>query len=89
MEVSSHALEQHRVDGSHFAAVCFTNLTHDHLDFHGTLDAYFDAKARLFTPSFTSRAAINIDDERGESSQAERWRPASTCSRTASTPRPT
>ena len=65
MEVSSHALEQHRVDGTHFSAVCFTNLTQDHLDFHGTLDAYFDAKARLFTSSFTSRAAINIDDERG------------------------
>jgi UDP-N-acetylmuramoyl-L-alanyl-D-glutamate--2,6-diaminopimelate ligase len=65
MEVSSHALEQHRVDGSRFAAVCFTNLTQDHLDFHGTLDAYFEAKARLFMPSFASRAAINVDDERG------------------------
>ena len=48
MEVSSHALDQHRVDGTRFAAVCFTNLSHDHLDYHGTLDAYFAAKARLF-----------------------------------------
>jgi UDP-N-acetylmuramoyl-L-alanyl-D-glutamate--2,6-diaminopimelate ligase len=65
IEVSSHALEQHRVDGTHFAAVCFTNLTRDHLDFHGTLDAYFDAKARLFSTAFATRAAINIDDVRG------------------------
>ncbi len=50
MEVSSHALEQHRVDGVQFAAVCFTNLSHEHLDYHGTLDAYFEAKARLFDP---------------------------------------
>ena len=50
MEVSSHALAQHRVDGTWFAAVCFTNLSHDHLDYHGTLDAYFEAKAALFDP---------------------------------------
>jgi UDP-N-acetylmuramoyl-L-alanyl-D-glutamate--2,6-diaminopimelate ligase len=65
MEVSSHALDQHRVDGTHFAATCFTNLTHDHLDYHGTLDAYFEAKARLFTMVFTRRAAIDIDDAHG------------------------
>jgi UDP-N-acetylmuramoyl-L-alanyl-D-glutamate--2,6-diaminopimelate ligase len=67
MEVSSHALEQHRVDATHFAAVCFTNLSHDHLDYHGTIEAYFEAKARLFTPGFTARAAINIDDSSGRS----------------------
>jgi UDP-N-acetylmuramoyl-L-alanyl-D-glutamate--2,6-diaminopimelate ligase len=65
MEVSSHALDQHRVDATHFAAVCFTNLSHDHLDYHGTLDAYFEAKARLFTTEFTRRATINIDDSHG------------------------
>jgi UDP-N-acetylmuramoyl-L-alanyl-D-glutamate--2,6-diaminopimelate ligase len=65
MEVSSHALDQHRVDGTHFAATCFTNLTHDHLDYHGTIDAYFEAKARLFTPAFTRRAAIDIDGAHG------------------------
>jgi UDP-N-acetylmuramoyl-L-alanyl-D-glutamate--2,6-diaminopimelate ligase len=63
--VSSHALEQHRVDGTHFAAVCFTNLSHDHLDYHGTMDAYFAAKARLFDGAFASSAAIAIDDPRG------------------------
>jgi len=65
MEVSSHALDQHRVDGTRFAAVAFTNLTQDHLDYHGTVDAYFDAKARLFDGRFSSRAAVNVDDPRG------------------------
>jgi UDP-N-acetylmuramoyl-L-alanyl-D-glutamate--2,6-diaminopimelate ligase len=65
MEVSSHALDQHRVDGTWFTAACFTNLSHDHLDYHGSFDAYFEAKARLFTPAFTDRAAVNVDDERG------------------------
>ena len=65
MEVSSHALAQHRVDGTRFAAVAFTNLSHDHLDYHGSVDDYFEAKARLFDPSFTAAAAINADDRRG------------------------
>ena len=65
LEVSSHALAQHRVDGTWFQAVCFTNLTHDHLDFHSSLDAYFDAKARLFDPARAGAAAINVDDPRG------------------------
>ncbi len=49
MEVSSHALATGRVDGLRFSACGFTNLTRDHLDFHGSMEAYFDAKARLFT----------------------------------------
>ncbi len=48
MEVSSHALDLHRVDGVRFAAAAFTNLSQDHLDFHGTMEEYFAAKARLF-----------------------------------------
>ena len=48
MEVSSHALELRRADGIHFAAAVFTNLTQDHLDFHPTMEAYFQAKRRLF-----------------------------------------
>ncbi|HEX4492593.1 MAG TPA: UDP-N-acetylmuramoyl-L-alanyl-D-glutamate--2,6-diaminopimelate ligase [Acidimicrobiia bacterium] len=60
MEVSSHALDQYRVDGTRFAATCFTNLSQDHLDYHGTLDAYLAAKARLFARAFTDRAAINV-----------------------------
>jgi UDP-N-acetylmuramoyl-L-alanyl-D-glutamate--2,6-diaminopimelate ligase len=65
MEVSSHALDQHRVDGTRFAAVAFTNLTHEHLDYHPNVDAYFEAKASLFDPRFSARAAINIDDPYG------------------------
>jgi UDP-N-acetylmuramoyl-L-alanyl-D-glutamate--2,6-diaminopimelate ligase len=65
MEVSSHALDQRRVDGVGFAAVCFTNLTHDHLDYHGTLDAYFEAKARLFERARTPAGAVNVDDAHG------------------------
>jgi UDP-N-acetylmuramoyl-L-alanyl-D-glutamate--2,6-diaminopimelate ligase len=65
MEVSSHALEQHRVDGTWFAAVGFTNLTHDHLDYHGSLEAYFDAKARLFHPARAQAGAVNLDDAHG------------------------
>jgi UDP-N-acetylmuramoyl-L-alanyl-D-glutamate--2,6-diaminopimelate ligase len=65
IEVSSHALHQHRVDGVQFAAVCFTNLSHEHLDYHGSLDAYFEAKAMLFTRTRTPAAAVNLDDARG------------------------
>ena len=55
MEVSSHALDQHRVDAVHFAAGVLTNLTQDHLDYHRTMDAYFEAKARLFDPDRIER----------------------------------
>ena len=66
LEVSSHALEQHRVVGSHFSVVAFTNLSHDHLDYHGTMEAYFAAKSRLFDPAYSSRAVIWVDDPYGE-----------------------
>jgi len=65
MEVSSHALAQHRVDGTWFAAACFTNLSHDHLDYHGTLAAYFEAKASLFVPDRCGVAVTNLDDDHG------------------------
>ena len=72
MEVSSHALALHRVDGIAFDVAVFTNLTQDHLDFHGTLDAYRRAKARLFTLLATGgkprpTAVINADDPAGRS----------------------
>jgi UDP-N-acetylmuramoyl-L-alanyl-D-glutamate--2,6-diaminopimelate ligase len=60
IEVSSHALDQHRVDGTRLAVVCFTNLSQDHLDYHGTFDAYAAAKRRLFTTAFADRAAVNV-----------------------------
>ncbi|HEX7444648.1 MAG TPA: UDP-N-acetylmuramyl-tripeptide synthetase, partial [Acidimicrobiales bacterium] len=65
MEVSSHALDMHRVDGTRFAAVVFTNLSRDHLDYHHTMEAYFEAKARLFRPSFGERAVVNTDSPYG------------------------
>jgi UDP-N-acetylmuramoyl-L-alanyl-D-glutamate--2,6-diaminopimelate ligase len=65
MEVTSHALALHRVEGLHFDACAFTNLSQDHLDFHADMDDYFQAKKRLFTPEMVDRAAINVDDEWG------------------------
>nr|WP_326833457.1 UDP-N-acetylmuramoyl-L-alanyl-D-glutamate--2,6-diaminopimelate ligase [Cutibacterium porci] len=65
MEVSSHALALQRVDGTCFDVVAFTNLGRDHLDFHKTLDEYFEAKARLFTPELARVGVINVDDSRG------------------------
>ncbi len=78
MEVSSHALAEHRVDGTHFAATCFTNLSQDHLDLHGSMDAYADAKARLFTVAFTDSAAIHEHDRFG-AELARRARAAGVC----------
>jgi UDP-N-acetylmuramoyl-L-alanyl-D-glutamate--2,6-diaminopimelate ligase len=68
MEVSSHALALRRVDGTMFAAGVFTNLTRDHLDYHGDMESYFAAKRRLFDllPA-GAPAVINLDDPRGES----------------------
>ena len=65
MEVSSHALELHRVDGCHFAVAVFTNLGRDHLDFHVTETAYFAAKAKLFVADLADVAVINLDDPWG------------------------
>ncbi len=71
LEVSSHALDQKRAESVHFNTVIFTNLTHDHLDYHKTMDNYFEAKQKLFTdlmwfslkrPLF---AVVNIDDAYG------------------------
>ncbi len=65
MEVSSHALEMHRVDGTRFAVGVFTNLSRDHLDFHGDMASYFQAKARLFEPGRCELAVLNRDDPYG------------------------
>ncbi len=66
MEVSSHAIDYHRVDGVKYAVAGFTNLTQDHLDLHGTMEHYFDSKAQLFTPERAELAVITADDEWGE-----------------------
>ncbi|MEH8019106.1 UDP-N-acetylmuramoyl-L-alanyl-D-glutamate--2,6-diaminopimelate ligase [Rheinheimera muenzenbergensis] len=65
MEVSSHALVQQRVAGMLFDVAVFTNLTRDHLDYHGSMAEYGAAKAQLFTPQFSRAAVINLSDEFG------------------------
>src|SRR6185369_4219733 len=65
MEVSSHGLAQGRVNGIAFDCALFTNLSHDHLDYHGTMQAYEDAKARLFDTDYLEAAVVNLDDAAG------------------------
>jgi UDP-N-acetylmuramoyl-L-alanyl-D-glutamate--2,6-diaminopimelate ligase len=65
MEVSSHALSQHRVDGVVYDVALFTNLSQDHLDFHATMRDYFLAKAELFTPQRSRQGIVCVDDEWG------------------------
>jgi UDP-N-acetylmuramoyl-L-alanyl-D-glutamate--2,6-diaminopimelate ligase len=66
MEVSSHGLDLHRVDGTHFAVALYTNLSQDHLDWHGSMEAYFAAKARLFAPALAARGVVHLDGPWGE-----------------------
>ncbi len=65
MEVSSHALAQYRVDGICFDTAIFTNLTPEHLDYHGNMDAYFASKARLFELVASDAGVVNLDDSYG------------------------
>ena len=66
MEASSHASVLHRLDRVRFAALVFTNLSHDHLDFHGDLESYFGAKRRLFFAEPRPLAVVNVGDEYGQ-----------------------
>ncbi|MDH3646369.1 MAG: UDP-N-acetylmuramoyl-L-alanyl-D-glutamate--2,6-diaminopimelate ligase [Gammaproteobacteria bacterium] len=65
MEVSSHALDQHRVEGVSFDTAVFTNLSRDHLDYHGDMQAYFEAKRLLFALPDLRKAVVNVDDSAG------------------------
>ena len=68
MEVSSHGIDQQRVLGMQFGVAVFTNLTRDHLDYHKTMESYFEVKTRLFTGGAgvaPKAAAINLDDPYG------------------------
>lgn len=80
MEVSSHALDQHRVDGTRFAVAAFTNLSPDHLDYHADMDAYFEAKARLFSPDLCQQAVVTTGDDAGRRLAAAVDVPVTTCS---------
>ena len=71
LEASSHAAALHRLDRVRFDVLVFTNLTQDHLDFHGTMEAYFDAKRGLFTGAAPPPAAVNLGDEWGRQLAAE------------------
>jgi UDP-N-acetylmuramoyl-L-alanyl-D-glutamate--2,6-diaminopimelate ligase len=66
MEVSSIAIDQGRVNGAKYKVVAFSNLTQDHLDYHKSMDEYFNAKAKLFTSEYAQTAVINIDDPYGQ-----------------------
>lgn len=86
MEVSSHALDQLRIAGLNFSAALLTNVTQDHLDYHGTMDMYFAAKAKLFhpqamggVPQDAKARAINLDDAYGAKLMAECTPEAGTC----------
>ncbi len=81
MEVSSHAMAQSRMSGAHFRSVAFTNLTQDHLDFHGDMESYFKAKSKLFTSQFAELGFVNIDDSYGTRLAEEAEIPVQTISR--------
>jgi UDP-N-acetylmuramoyl-L-alanyl-D-glutamate--2,6-diaminopimelate ligase len=77
MEVTSHALALHRVEGVRYRAAAFTNLSQDHLDFHADMEAYWAAKRRLFTPERVDSGAVNVDDRYGRELLALRCVPLS------------
>ncbi|MDQ0756800.1 UDP-N-acetylmuramoyl-L-alanyl-D-glutamate--2,6-diaminopimelate ligase [Arthrobacter sp. B3I4] len=83
MEVSSHAISFHRVDGVLFDVAGFTNLTQDHLDLHGTMEEYFQTKSRLFTPERARTAVVTVDDEWGRKLAAGADIPVTTLSTAA------
>ncbi len=85
MEVSSHALALHRVDGVVYDVALFTNLSQDHLDFHGSMEDYFAAKAQLFTPARARRGVVCVDDEWGRRVAATAGIPVTTLSTTGAT----
>ena len=86
MEVSSHALRQYRVDGAVFDVALFTNLSQDHLDFHPTMEDYFEAKGTLFTPEHSRRGLICVDDAWGARLAAEATVPVETLTSRPDTP---
>lgn len=83
MEISSHALDQHRIDGVRIDTAIFTNLTHDHLDYHGTFEAYGAAKTRLFAWPDLRHAVINVDDAFGRDLAMNHSGAMTLCSRSA------
>jgi UDP-N-acetylmuramoyl-L-alanyl-D-glutamate--2,6-diaminopimelate ligase len=83
MEVSSHGLALHRIDGTRVDVAAFTNLTQDHLDFHADMEDYYRAKARLFAPGIAERGVVVVDDGWGRRLAAEAGIPVTTASLTS------
>ena len=81
MEVTSHGLDRHRVDGTHFRVGVFLNLSPEHLDYHGTMENYFAAKRRLFTPGRCDHAVICVEESWGRRLAAECEIPVTTFAR--------
>ena len=81
MEVSSHAIALKRIKGSHFKFVGFSNLSQDHLDFHGDMESYFATKAKLFSFEYAEMGYINIDSEYGKRLATQSEIPVVTISR--------
>ncbi len=79
MEVSSHSLALGRVAGTRYSVAVFTNLSQDHLDFHGGFEEYFRAKAKLFTPRYCAVGVVNVADRYGRRLVAEATVPVVTC----------
>ena len=85
MEVSSHAIDQGRIKGAKYEVVAFSNLTQDHLDYHLSMENYFQAKANLFATEYAKAAVINIDDSYGKKLSKQVKIPVVTVSRKEST----
>ena len=85
MEVSSHAIDQGRIKGAKYEVVAFSNLTQDHLDYHLSMENYFQAKANLFATEYAKAAVINIDDSYGKKLSKQVKIPVVTVSRNEST----
>lgn len=82
MEVSSHAIDQQRIDGIRYRAMAFTNLAPDHLDYHGSMENYYATKASMFDAERTDLAVVNIADEYGRRLAATAGAEVWTCSST-------
>lgn len=82
LEVSAQAIERHRIDGVEFDVVAFTNLSHDHLDDYGSMEAYFAVKLELFTPDRAQRGVVCVDSEWGRRVAEETRIPVTTVSST-------
>lgn len=86
-EASSQAIALDRVTGTRFRTVLFTNLSYEHLDFHHTMEEYFEEKARIFTPEFADRAVVLVDDEWGQRLVGESTVPVETVATRPGSPR--